>query len=421
MGPADALSRKDTQDTTLDNQDASIVPDPVIINALDLALSTSITQSIPSDPLILYILAGLKDGTPLLSHSTLSNWHYDNGHLYFKGQMLVPPSSHSALLHTIHSSPLSDHMGIFRAKSILERDYWWPGLASFVKNFIDGCAICQQNKVNTHPTTPPLCPISSTSSLPFKQLSVNLITNLPPSSTFDSILVVVDHGLTKGVILAPCCKTIDAARITQLFFDNIFKHFGLHDTLISDHGSQFVSAFARELAHLLKYDVKLSTTYHPQTDRQTERANQELKTYLCIFCTNNPQSWVQSLLSAEFHHNSAPHSSTKKSPFSILYGYEPHTYPPLGKTFLPALENKLSSLDETRKEALAAHKSARKLMTLRSSHQFIPWKVGDKVWLEATHLRLHYLSRKLAPKRMGPFEITRVLSPLTYELKLPHT
>ena len=158
MGPADALSCKDTQDTTLDNQDASIVPDPIIINALNLALSTSIAQSTPSDPLVLRILAGLKDSTPLLSHSTLSDWHYDNGHLYFKGRMFVPPSSRSALLHAIHSSPLSGHMGIFRTKSILERDHWWPGLASFVKNFIDECAICQQNKVNTHPTTPPPLP-----------------------------------------------------------------------------------------------------------------------------------------------------------------------------------------------------------------------------------------------------------------------
>ena len=357
MGPADALSRKDTLDTALDNQDTSIVPNPVIINALDLALSTSIAQSTPSDPLILRILAGLKDGTPLLSRSTLSNWHYDNGHLYFKGQMFMPPSSQSALLHAIHSSPLSGYMGIFHTKSILERDYWWLGLASFVKNFIDGYVICQQNKVNTHPTTLPLCPISSTSSLPFKQLSVDLITDLPPSSTFDSILVMVDHGLTKGVILAPCCKTIDVAGITQLFFDNVFKCFGLHDTLISDCGPQFASAFTRELARLLKYDVKLSTAYHPQTDRQTKQANQELETYLCIFCANNPQSWAQSLSSTEFHHNSAPHSSTKKSPFSILYGYEPRTFPPLGKTFLPALENRLSSLDETRKEALATHES----------------------------------------------------------------
>ena len=83
-------------------------------------------------------------------------------------------------------------------------------------------------------------------------------------------MVVVNHGLTKGVILAPCSKIIDAAGIAQLFFDLIFKQFGLHDTLISNHGPQFASAFTKELAHLLKYDVCLSTAYHPQTDGQTE-------------------------------------------------------------------------------------------------------------------------------------------------------
>ena len=60
-------------------------------------------------------------------------------------------------------------------------------------------------------------------------------------------------------------------------------------------------------------------------------------------------------------------------------------------------------------------------MTSRMTHHFHPWKVGDKVWLEATHLRLHYPSRKLAPKRQGPFKIVQVLSPLTYTLRLPST
>ena len=123
----------------------------------------------------------------------------------------------------------------------------------------------------------------------------------------------------------------------------------------------------------------------------------------------------------EFHHNSTPHSSTKTSPFSLLYGYEPCSYPALGRTFLPALEERLSKLDEVQKEALAAHDSAQKLMTTRTTCHFHPWKVRDKVWLEATYLRLHYPSRKLAPKRHGPFEIVQVLSPLSYKLQLPST
>ena len=233
---------------------------------------------------------------------------------------------------------------------------------------------------------PPLSPIKSSSSLPFKQLSVNLITNLPLSHGYDSLMIVVDHGLTKGAILAPCSKTVDANGITQLFFDHVFERFGLHDTLISDRGPQFTSAFARELARILKYDVHLSTAYHPQTDGQTEQTNQEVETYLRIFCANNPHQWSKFLTAAEFQHNSVPHSSTKVSPFSLLLGYDPRSYPSLGKTFLPALESHLSSLDSARKEALAAHESAQQIMTERSSRSFSPWKVRDKVWLEATNL-----------------------------------
>jgi hypothetical protein len=156
---------------------------------------------------------------------------------------------------------------------------------------------------------------------------VDLVTDLPLSSGHDSLMVVVDHGLTKGVILVPCSKTIDTHGIAQLFFEFVFKRFGLHDTLISDRGPQFASAFARELARILQYDVRLSTAYHPQTDSQTERANQEIETYLRIFCANNPYNWSKFLTSAEFVHNSVPHSSTKVSPFSLILGYEPRAYP----------------------------------------------------------------------------------------------
>ena len=60
-------------------------------------------------------------------------------------------------------------------------------------------------------------------------------------------------------------------------------------------------------------------------------------------------------------------------------------------------------------------------MKEQNTWNFSPWKVGDKVWLEATNLHLNYPSRKLTPKRQGPFEISQVLSPLTYRLCLPST
>src|ERR1700710_1454226 len=123
-----------------------------------------------------------------------------------------------------------------------------------------------QMKSNTHPSNPPLNPIPSTATRPFSQISVDLITELPPCNGFDSVMVTVDHGLTKGVILSPCKKTITSEGVTQLFFKKVFTRFGLYDKLISDRGPQFASKFAKELGRLLEDEVALSTAYHPQTD-----------------------------------------------------------------------------------------------------------------------------------------------------------
>jgi len=157
------------------------------------------------------------------------------------------------------------------------------------------------------------------------------------SSGFDSVLVMVNHGLMKGVIFIPCHKAIDATGIAAFFFKHIFARFGLHNKVILDCSPQFASAFAKELACLLEYDVTLSTAYHPQTDSESERVNQELETYLQIFCQGQPTKWADLLPMAEFLHNSATHSITNQTPFSLMMGFEPQAYPPIGKTFFPAL------------------------------------------------------------------------------------
>ena len=119
---------------------------------------------------------------------------------------------------------------------------------------------------------------------------------------------------------------------------------------------------------------------------------------------------------AEFAHNSAAHSVTNTTPFSLIMGYEPHAYPKIGQTFLPELEKCLHLLSEAWKEAIAAHEKAALLMKDRINSHFTPWKVGDKVWLDNKNLKLHYKSKKLTPKWEGPFEIEQVLSPSTYKL-----
>ena len=143
-------------------------------------------------------------------------------------------------------------------------------MSTFLRKFTSGCADCQTAKVNTHPTMPRHSPLAVKTSLPFSSISVDLITGLPDSHRYDSVMVVVDHGLTKGVMYSPCTKNIDADGVAQLFFANVFPQFSLHSKVISDRGPQFASAFAQELTCLLQYNDTLSTVYHPHTDGETE-------------------------------------------------------------------------------------------------------------------------------------------------------
>ena len=83
-------------------------------------------------------------------------------------------------------------------------------------------------KVNTHLTMVLLQPIPvMVITLPFTGLSFDFITDLLQSDGYDSIMVVVNHDLTKGVILIPCNKTIDALETARLFYKHVFILYGL--------------------------------------------------------------------------------------------------------------------------------------------------------------------------------------------------
>ena len=92
----------------------------------------------------------------------------------------------------------------------------------FIKNYVASCAICQQMKVDTHPTSPGLIPIKGQrNATPFSQVTCDFITDLPISDGYDSLMVVVDHGSIKGVISIPCHKTIDATQTALYYIEHV--------------------------------------------------------------------------------------------------------------------------------------------------------------------------------------------------------
>ena len=248
MGPADALSQKDEVETDDDNREITLLKGKdqyFHIQAIDTALAKKISSSTAQDPIVTKALAAMNhdDSEPWIPQTMVADWEFTNDSLYFKHRLYIPEPACHDLVKSLHNSPAGGHEGFFRTLHQMQKDYWWPGMSTFLCKFISGCANCQAAKVNTHPTVPGLSPLAVKHPLPFSSISVNLIMGLPTSHGYDAVMVVVDHGLTKGVIYCPCTKNIDSKGVAQLFFTNVFPRFGLHSKVISDRGPQFALAF----------------------------------------------------------------------------------------------------------------------------------------------------------------------------------
>ena len=358
----------------------------------------------------------LKKGTTPIK-SKLTDWQHSDGIYRYQDKIYIPENSElrHKIIKTYHDSPHAGHPGRFKTLELVKRDYWWPGMNTTIKKWVEGCATCQQMKINTHPTRPGIQPIKSQATRPFQQVTCDFITNLPPSNGYDSIMVVVDHGLSKGVVYTPCTKKIDALGTAQIFIDQIWRRFGLPDVIISDRGPQFTAKVFQEMCQMLKINHRMSTAFHPQTDGETERVNQELETYLRIFCATEQRKWSDYLPMAEFAHNNRAHETSKMSPFQIIYGTDlkgiPTAFP---RAQAPAVEDRLKEITKIRQEALAAHELARQLMIRRNPGNDIEFKVGDQVWLDARNLRFPVETPKFKPKRLGPFKILEKLSKRVY-------
>jgi hypothetical protein len=125
--------------------------------------------------------------------------------------------------------------------------------------------------------------------LPFKQVAMDLITGLPKHKGKDAILTIVDHGCSRAAVFLPCTTTIMGPGIAQLYMDHVYKWFRLPTKIISDRDPRFTSHFGKSLTQRLKVDQNLSSAFHSQTDRISERKNQWVEQYLQLVTSASPE------------------------------------------------------------------------------------------------------------------------------------
>jgi hypothetical protein len=177
-----------------------------------------------------------------------------------------------------------------------------------------------------------------------------------------------------------------------------------------------MSHFGKSLAHRLGINQNLSSAFHPQTDGISERMNQWLKQYLRLVTSASPKDWTHWLAIATAVCNNQKNETTGLSPNQILLGYELTLQPEEGTpSNNKAVETRVQNMKEKRAQVIDAINrvaQTKQVITLQ-------YKLGEQVWLEATHLKICHQKTKLKPKRYRPFKIIKEISPVAYQLRLP--
>ena len=195
-----------------------------------------------------------------------------------------------------------------------------------------------------------------------------------------------------------------------------------------DKGLQLAAEMIRELNQMLEIKSKLSTAFHPQTDGQTERVNQELEQYLRIFIDHRQEQWPNWLGTAEFTYNNKIYSSTKTSPFKANYRQDPRMGFEMRKKGkyegAEKFTTKMREIQEEAKVALGKVQEEIKKYVDRKRGEADKYKVGDLVMLNTKDLKYQIVGRrteKLMERFVGPYKIKRIVLLNAVELELPAT
>ncbi|KAH7460174.1 Transposon Tf2-6 polyprotein [Fusarium oxysporum f. sp. matthiolae] len=351
------------------------IEEPILSLELPEDISRLLDQAYKTDEDLQSILQALEEGAPRHPKITLAECKVIQDRLLYRDRVYIPNYDplRTALLKASHEHPIAGHPGRARTYDLLSRDYYWPGMLSYVERWVKNCHTCRRANPARDARQGVLKPLPVPERA-WQHISMDFITHLPPSEGHDAILIIACR-LTKMRHIIACKGTCDAEDTARYYLKEVWKLHGLPHTIISDRGPQFVAEFWKKLTQQLSINSLLSTAYHPETDGQTERLNAILEQYLRAYVSYLQDDWSRWLPLAEFAANSLKSETTAQARY----------------------ENQAN-----RHRRPARH-----------------YREGDYVWLDARNIKTLRPQKKLDWKNIGPLKITKVISPYAYRLDLP--
>lgn len=333
--------------------------------------------------------------------------------------LVIPKSLVTKTLKSYHESLMGGHTGISRTIHKLQNKYYWDTLRKDTEQFIKSCTQCQQNKKLVGKPIGQLQPIPLTNR-PMDRLIFDYLGPLPTSNKKKYVLVAAcantKYIFTKAVESATAESTVN-------FILRIISQWGSFKQFSSDRGTHFRNKLVSKITDNLGINQILSTAYSPETQGLVEKFNgtlcNSLKNYLN---TDNQYRWSYILPYITLAYNATPQTSTKRSPFFLMHGFEP--YFPIDSKILPNdlpynISKSLKELNDIRKQIPQIVEKAQTTQKkyYDKAHRIINYNPGDLVMVQFPFNEIGK-SPKLAPKYRGPFQIIKKISDLNYKVNI---
>ena len=436
---ADALTRmpgsfpigKDDERTQHQKQ-TILTPDRVEIrvNAIEEGLFERVLQCNKEDKECEEYRQAIATNQEKLYGLRLNKCRTVDGALYIHGLLWVPTGMQTEVIQEIHDQPAANHPGLARTIHHLRRHYYWPGHTETIRRYLRNCHSCRRTKAPRDATNGLLTPLPIPQQR-WNDITMDFIVGLPLSEGYNAICTIICR-LSKERHYVPCHAGdggTSAEETVWILIWNVFRLHGLPSSIISDRGPQFISTVWKSFCKRLRIKVSLSTAYHPQTDGQSERANQEVERGLRTYCNYMQDDWAKWLPMVEFSDNNNLTSATQMSPFYANKGFNPRmSFDPDTTSYHSTRERleaakaediakRMEEILEYSKERLTRSQKAMQLQANKHRKE-VSYNIGDKVWLSSKNIRSTRPCRSLEDKQLGPYEIIGKVGK-AYELRLP--